>query len=479
MINNNKDVFVSGLFNVLHPGHIRLFQFCRQCGDRLVVGVVPDSAAGGSAFVNEQLRLEAVRSCALVDEAFVMDSSIPETLRRLTPSIVVKGREHFGGDNLEASVVAEYGGKLLFSSGELELTSRERIRQEFSRDSSWHRAMPHDFMGRHGILVERLQELVRRFSDLKVLVLGDLIIDEYITCDPLGMSQEDPTLVVRPVHSSSFVGGAGVVAAHAANLGADVTLFSVVGNDDLGNYSAGRLEQLNVNPLLLVDETRPTTLKTRYRCRGKTLLRVSKLHQSPISSELQEQARKELSKLGFDIDLVVFSDFNYGALPQKLVEHLIDRFRSDHRVMAADSQSSSQIGDIGRFKGMTLLTPTEREARISTRNFEDGLNILSQQLRASAQATHVLLTLGDDGVLITTGDTPCQERAPDKIGALNDSPKDVSGAGDSMLIGTSMALAAGANIWEAACIGSMTAAIQVSRIGNTPVSSDELFQFFR
>jgi rfaE bifunctional protein kinase chain/domain len=474
----NKDVFVSGLFNVLHPGHVRLFQFARQCGTRLIVGIYSDLDAGEASFVEEQLRLEAVRSCSLVDEAFILRDGLYETLVERQPSVVVKGREHFGKANVEATAVSQYGGRLLFSSGELEITSRDRIRQEFSGKNSWHSALPREFMKRHGISASRLEELVTGFSSLKVLVVGDLIIDEYVTCDPLGMSQEDPTLVVKPIHTSTFVGGAGIVAAHAAGLGAAVTLLSVVGNDELGRESGARLSGLSVNPLLVVDDTRPTTLKTRFRCRGKTLLRVSRLHQSPIPVELQDQAIRELSGVGSDIDVVVFSDFNYGVLPQAFVERLVSKFQSPRTVLAADSQSSSQIGNVGRFVGMTLLTPTEREARISTRNFEDGLNILSQQLRSSSRAQHVLLTVGEDGVLVATADAAGQERSPDKIEALNDAPKDVAGAGDSMLIGASLSLAAGANIWEAACVGSMAAAIQVSRIGNTPVSTEELFRFF-
>jgi rfaE bifunctional protein kinase chain/domain len=470
----SKTVFVSGRFNVLHPGHVRLLQFARSCGDRLVVGVESDAVAAHFAHVPEALRLEGVRSCSYVDEAFLLSGSVVDTILERRPAIVVKGREHEHQPNVEIAPLESYGGKLLFSSGEVAFTSRDLIRREFMASSNRHWGLPSVFMSRHGISADRLRQIVASFSNLKVLVAGDLIIDEYITCDPLGMSQEDPTLVVKPIDSDRFVGGAGVVAAHAAGLGAKARLLSVVGDDVEATFARETLASSKVDPILLHDEIRPTTLKTRYRCQGKTLLRVSRLHQAPISTELRRAAlQRALDHLG-STDLLVFSDFNYGVLPQELVDELTVCFGASGITMAADSQSSSQVGDIGRFRRMTLLTPTEHEARLSTRNSEDGLNVLAEQLRAGSDAKNIFLKLGGEGALICSELTDERPWPPDRIEALNPMPKDVAGAGDSMLIAGSMALAVGASVWEAACIGSIAAAIQVGRVGNTPISAAEI-----
>ena len=469
-----KTVFVSGRFNVLHPGHVRLLQFARGCGDRLVVGVESDKLAGDGSHVPEHLRLEGVRSCSYVDDAFLIESSVLESIGELQPAVVVKGREHEHRHNVEKAALDAYGGKLLFSAGEVVFTSRDLIRREFSISPRQTWRLPLEFMSRHGISSERLKEILARYSNLRVLVVGDLIIDEYISCDPLGMSQEDPTLVVKPIDSQRFVGGAGIVAAHASGLGANSALLTVAGVDSESDFARQRLAEMSVLPLVLDDATRPTTLKSRYRCQGKTLLRVSRLHQAPISSELCSLALKHVAGMASEVDLVVFSDFNYGVLPQQFVDELTAIFKSGGATMVADSQSSSQVGDVGRFKNMDLLTPTEREARISTRNVEDGINVLAEQLRVSARAKSVFLKLGEEGALICPQMRPGQPEPPDRIEALNSSPKDVAGAGDSMLIASGMALAAGATAWEAACLGSMAAAIQVGRVGNVPISMSEM-----
>jgi len=466
-------VFVSGRFNVLHPGHIRFLQFARECGDRLVVGVERDAIAGANSFVPENLRLESVLSCSYVDEAFLMCDSVDATIRRLKPEVVVKGSEHENRENPEAVAVGSYGGRLIFSSGEIIFSSRDLLNSEFGATAA-DVELPEKFMSRHGILSSRLRTIVSRFSEIPVLVAGDLIVDEYISCDPLGMSQEDPTIVVKPLDMHRFVGGAGIVAAHAAALGAPAQLFSVVGDDEEARFAASRLSSYRVEARLIEDTTRPTTLKTRYRANGKTLFRVSRLHQASISASLRAVVRSCVHDLRESPKLVIFSDFNYGFLPQDLVNELTDHFRAAGSTLCADSQSSSQLGDVARFKNMTLLTPTEREARLSTRNREDGLSVLGDSLRSVTNSQNIILKLGQDGALVCPAPFDGVPVQPDRIEALNSAPKDVSGAGDSMLITAGLTLAAGGNIWEAACLGSVAAAIQVARVGNVPITSGEI-----
>ena len=174
-----------------------------------------------------------------------------------------------------------------------------------------------------------------------------------------------------------------------------------------------------------------------------------------------------------NIDLLVFADFNYGCLPQSLVNEITILAKQNNVMMAADSQSSSQMGDISRFLDMDLVTPTEREARISLNNYEDGLVILADKLRKKSNSKNVLLKLGEEGLIIHG---PHHEHwLTDKINALNESPRDVAGAGDSLLISSFLAIICGGNILDASFIGSLAAAIQVGRLGNTPLTVNELF----
>jgi len=471
---SSKTVLVSGHFNVLHPGHLRLFRFAKECGTRLIVAVESDQLAGNAVYVSEQLRLEVVVSNAYVDEAFINDEPVAHVIERLQPDIVVKGKEHEAKNNPETMALQKYGGKLLFSSGEAVFSSLDLIRREFKDLVPNSISLPIDYMARRGIEVSRLSQLLKQFSELKVIVLGDLIVDEYITCQPLGMSQEDPTIVVTPIDTVKFIGGAGIVAAHAASLGAKVNLITVTGRDESRDFSIQKLKNSKVEADLLIDSNRPTTLKQRYRSKGKALLRVSHLHQGAISAELQGIILKKLEGVLESADLLVFSDFNYGVLPQSLVEGVLALAKKHAIFLAADSQSSSQIGDVTRFKGMDIITPTEYEARISTKNHEDGLVTLAELMRQRSKAKNLLLKMGEEGLMVHAGRGSSGQFDTDQIFALNSYPKDASGAGDSLLITSAMAMSSGANIWEAACLGSLAAAIQVGRVGNIPLQRGEL-----
>jgi rfaE bifunctional protein kinase chain/domain len=290
------------------------------------------------------------------------------------------------------------------------------------------------------------------------------------------MSQEDPTIVVMPIDSTRFIGGAGIVAAHAAGLGASVQFVTVIGVDAAGEFAKEGLTLAGVKTRLLVDDSRPTTLKQRFRSMGKSLLRVSYLHQGAISVAQQNHMLTELGQAMDGADLLVFSDFNYGCLPQTLVEQVISMAKSLGVMLAADSQSSSQVSDISRFRDMDLITPTEREARISVRNHEDGLVVLAEALRQQSAARNIMLKLGAEGLLIHADNGKGDDWLTDRVGALNSAPKDVAGAGDSLLITSAMTLASGGNIWEAASLGALAAAVQVGRVGNTPIQTKELLQ---
>jgi len=204
-------------------------------------------------------------------------------------------------------------------------------------------------------------------------------------------------------------------------------------------------------------------------------LRVSHLHQNSISSELRKQIKDDISEVLVNSDVLIFSDFNYGCLPQELVTDLTHMAGKNKVFMTADSQSSSQLGNVARFSGMHLLTPTEREARLSLRSQEDGLVVLGEKLSNQASAQHLFLKLGSEGMILHAREERGEKRT-DRIPALNPHPRDVAGAGDSLLVLSILALAVGASAWEAATLGSLAAALQVSRVGNTPLRMQELQQ---
>lgn len=462
--------FVSGNFNVLHPGHLRLFRFAAELGGRLVVGINPDDTEGVT--VEQALRVESVRAIGAVHDAIALEEPSEAFIARLRPEYVVKGKEYEGQQNSEQPVVDSYGGVLIFSSGEVRFSSMELRQAEPATLAHSGIYKPAAYPRRNGFEIADLAQALDRFQGLKVVVIGDLIVDEYINCDPLGMSREDPTLVVTPVEKKRFLGGAGIVAAHAAGLGAVVRFLSIAGLDEPAEFAWQELGQRGVAAEILTDTTRPTTLKQRFRAWGKTLLRVNHLSQRSISAPLQEQLAAAAEDALEEADVLLFADFNYGCLPQPVVDRLVAFGQARGIMMGADSQASSQISDISRFKGMTLITPTEHEVRLALHESEAGLAVIAERLQREARAQNVVITLASEGLLIHAPKNGAYQA--DRLPAFNTAPKDAAGAGDSFFVCAALALRAGVDIWRAAYLGSLAAACQVSRVGNTPLTAAEL-----
>lgn len=466
-----KVAFVYGNFNIFHPGHLRLLKFAKESSDYLIVGVNSDKLANNSNLLEEDIRLESIKSTSYVDEVFLLNEDVLEYIKRKKPDILVKGKEFENRYNPEEEIMKTYGGKILFSSGEIGFSSLNLLQKDFEI-SFLNLSHDNNFIKRHKIEKTKLIDCINRFSDLNILVIGDTIIDEYITCDAIGMSQEDPTIVVTPISNKKFIGGAAIVASHAKTLGANVSYVSVLGDDENFEFTQNYLTSLGIDTYLLKDSTRPTTLKQRFRAQNKTLLRVNHLKQHNISKDLEEKILENFVDDLEDYDLIIFSDFSYGVLTKNIIENITLYAKKKSIVMVADSQSSSQIGDISKFKDMDIVTPTEREIRLSINDFESGLVVLSEKLHKKSNSKYIFTTLGSEGILIYNSTQ--NELLTDNIQALNTNAKDVSGAGDSLLTCSSMAKVVGANIWESAYLGSIAAAIQVSRVGNIPIKKEEL-----
>ena len=123
----NKSIFISGNFNILHPGHLRILRFAKELGDKLIVGVYDDDQGGEAIHIPQKLRLENVKSNIWVDDAFLIHKPIEEVIKEIRPDIIVKGKEYEGSQNPELEVLESYGGKLIFSSGEVVFSSIDLI----------------------------------------------------------------------------------------------------------------------------------------------------------------------------------------------------------------------------------------------------------------------------------------------------------------------------------------------------------------
>ncbi len=468
-------VFVSGKFRVIHAGHLRLFRTASELGQELIVAIDIEG------LTEEEIswRRNILRNIEYIDQVIEFNGNLEAILQSIQPNIVVKGSEFRDANNSESEILKSYGGKLVFTSGANFYSESDLISDSDLEFVEKLAKLPQDFMERNGISTTKLLSLIEAFSKLRVCVVGDLIIDEYINCHPLGMSQEEPTVVVTPVDSRKYFGGAGIVAAHCRSLGSQTSFITVTGDDQTSEWASEKSTEYGVESVKIIDSSRPTTLKQRYRSGTQTLLKLSHLNQDFLDTQKEQEIIENFRKLAPSVDVLIFSDFSYGVLSQKVVNEILEISNEMGLFVSADSQSSSQIGNLGKFRKINFVSATEREARLELKDGTSGLVVIAESLRNHLESKYLLLKMGADGVLISGQDQLDRVIATDEIGALNKNPVDTSGAGDSMLAGASLALASGATIHEAALIGSVLAAIQVGRIGNVPIAQETLNSFLQ
>lgn len=466
-----KIVLVYGKFDILHPGHVRLLNFAKECGDYLIVAVYSDQILGNKCQIPETHRLELIQSLESVDESFITDLSPSSIITDVKPDIVVKGKEFENLFNEERDVLESLGGRLVFGSGDSEFAAyymRNKNKLEIGQTFDFLEVK--NFAERHSITQKSISDIFKSFKNKKVCVVGEIIVDEYVQGTAIGMSQEDPTIVMTPNKTDTYLGGAAITAGHIKALGAaEVSLYSVLGQDSQADYVKKKIGQYGVKDYFFSDSSRPTPLKTRYRASSKTLLRVNQVRQHKISKEIQDDIYKYIERDINSFDLFVFSDFNYGLLPQELVERIINLCQKNKVMVVADSQTSSQLGDISRYKSMDLITPTEKEVRVALNNIDDGLVVLAQKLVEKSQPTNLVLTLAEQGVFIHKPSSDFKNWQNDRLPAINKNPLDPAGAGDCFLAASSLVLCSGGDLWLASFVASFAAACQVGIIGNNPL----------
>jgi rfaE bifunctional protein kinase chain/domain len=459
---------VSGKFKVLHIGHLRLFETAANLADELIVAI--DNSDISPDELNWRVTL--LKNIESIHEVIEFSGNIEELIEDIKPEYVVKGSEFSRAKNLEESTLAKYGGKLVFSSGNY-FYSDSNSKSDLLDNIDHHL----DFLARRHIDKNKLNSTVNDFSKLKICIIGDLIIDEFIECRPIGMSQESPSIVVAPLKANRFVGGAGILAKHCSELGAETTFISLIGDDEQGEWARKNLKEPNLKLVLQTERSRHSTLKTRYTSSQQVLFRLNKFNNEFISEVQELEILSYIRENCVNFDLFIFSDFSYGLLTPFLVNQIIDFCKSNQIKIAADSQSSSQVGDISKFVGVDLLTPTEREARIELKDEISGLVVLAEKLRKKLDCKNLILKLGADGVLIHGLNAKNGEfLETDQVKALNSNPQNVSGAGDSLLAGAALSLACNDDIYLSSYVGSMVAAIHVAKSGNLPVEKNELIK---
>jgi len=480
---NDNIALCYGHFNLIHPGHLRYLQYAKTLTDKLVVAIVSDQELDKDLFgqhFSEEERASSVANLQIVDNVIILNNfTLDEVIDTASPKVLVLGREFEQNRPKQIGVAittVEKYGKVIFHAGETHYSSTNLLHGNVSDLENNNREQLNIICEKHNIILNSLQDRLNNFSNTRLLVIGDTIVDHYVACDALGMSAEAPVLVVKELENREFIGGAAIVASHVRALGSDCHYISVVGEDEQGATVMEVLKNQNIKTNIFIDKGRPTTYKTRYMVENQKLFRVSRIKDHKISEKIEQEIIDRLTILAPDIDGILVSDFVYGVITQNILDTISNLSKQFDIKLYGDLQCSSQVGKVSKFIGFDLITPTEKESRIALEDNESGIEWVANTLMNNTNSKNMLMKLGSDG-FIAYGRNKHLKRQ--NFPALSVNPIDVTGAGDSLFAATSVALSSGANLIEASVIGVCMASLSVKEVGNMPIMVNKLSNYIK
>jgi rfaE bifunctional protein kinase chain/domain len=318
--------------------------------------------------------------------------------------------------------------------------------------------------------VDRARTLIESFSGKRVLVVGDVMLDEFVRGDVSRISPEAPVPVVELRHRDTTPGGAGNAAANVVSLGGAATLVALVGTDSAAPVLCGELERLGIETRALVATAeRSTTHKLRVIAHTQQIVRVDVETRAAPSASVEQMLLDSITSLLDHVSAVLVSDYAKGVVTPRVARETIAAARARGLPVVVDPKGR----DYSHYRGATVITPNVLEldtvANTSTHN-EDAAIVEA--------GTTVLDLLGGAQLLVTRGPRGMTllgpERSPLHLPTLARSVFDGTGAGDTVVGALTLALASGVAIEEALVLASQAARIAVSRVGTVAVSRDEL-----
>lgn len=465
-------VHCHGVFDPLHIGHIRHFAQAKKLGDLLVVTVTPDR------FVNkgphrpvftETLRAEAIASLELVDYVAINDwPTAIETIHTLRPDIFVKGAEFRSGRDLTGAIALEeaairsVGGRIEFTES-LVFSASHLVNRHFPvfpREVSDYLA---SFAARHPLA--DILKYLEGARPLKVLVVGEAVIDDYRYCEAIGKSSKEPTLVVKSLSSERFAGGSLAVANHVANFSDGVAVQTFLGSVD--SHEAFVRSRLNscVERRFLQRHDAPTIVKQRFieQYFLSKLFEVYEINDGPLTERDRQALCDGLRGRIGEFDVVLVVDLGHGML----VPEAIDILCRESRFLAVNTQSNAGnfgFNPISKYPRADYISVSENEMRLEARDRRGDLRSMIESISKKLNCPRVLVTRGKNGCTAYSDDDGFCD-----VPAFALQVVDREGAGSAVLAITSLCMAQRAPIEVAGFIANVVGAQAVATVGGAAI----------
>ena len=463
-------VLCHGTFDLMHTGHIRYLQRAKQEGDVLLVTVTGDAYVNkgpGRPVFNEHLRAESLAALACIDYVAINYAiSAVEALYEIQPNIYAKGSDYLlhseditGNIAREKDAVEAHGGHVIYSD-EITFSSSNLLNEHFNIFPSETKEFLKEFRSRWS--GKEIQKQIASLSDLKVLVIGDAIIDQYHYTTALGQTGKGNVFAVRYDSEEQFAGGSIAVANHIAGFANNVTLVTGLGAYDSHEQFIRDKLLPNIAPVFYYFQDAPTVTKRRFvDVDLSKLFEVYFYKEDPVLGEVEDNICRWLDSNLDLYDVVIVPDFGNGFITENMVAILSEKAR----FLAVNTQINS--GNRGyhvihRYPQADFVSLNEPELRMAAHNRHDSLEDVSEQIGNRVQVQQLAVTRGTKGVMMYDREGKVFYKVP----ALSTRVIDRIGAGDAFLSLAGLCAAKGLNPEVSAFVGSVAAAMDVQIVCN-------------
>lgn len=471
-----------GVFDLIHPGIINHLEQAKKQGNVLVVTVIKDKdvrRGPGRPIFPDSLRVENVAALSMVDYACAVDDDIPfDCVKMIKPDVFVKGQAYKERDRKVHDQIFEeekelyFGRSRIYETGGFSMSSSALVNSFLDLYPEDTKVFLRNFTQRYSFhdIAERINEL----KNMKVLLIGDGIIDEYHYCSAMGKSAKTHLVVSKYLAHEVFYGGAFAIANHIAGICNTVQLVTLLGETDSKADAILKGLKPNVNAKFFYRDDGPTIVKKRYvdQYLNQKIFEVNYLNDDYIKDEREEAVIDYLKSVLGEYDLVLVSDFGHGFITSRMIG-VISEYSKRYAVNTQTNSANAGYNLITKYERPFFVCLDEPEIRLAAQQRYANIEDIARKIKQDINAENLIVTLGKKGSV-----------GIDRHGSVNRTPVfsskviDTIGAGDAFFAFTAPCFAHGMPVDLVSFIGNAVGALAVQIVGNKKsVEKYELFAF--
>ena len=481
---NKKIVLCHGVFDLLHIGHLKHFESAKKYGNILIVSVTPDKFVNkglNRPYFNSEQRMECLSSIQVIDLVVLNNSpTAVDIIKKIKPNYYCKGPDYknfkddvTGQIKNELLAVKKTGGKLVYTDdpnySSSTILNKSGVIYDLPQKNFIHKI-------KSEINLNLFKQQLDNLQNLKVLVLGETIIDKYVFCEALGKSGKEPHLVLKDLKEEIYPGGVIAIARNISDFCKKITVLSMLGKDRKYESYIKKIIPKNIRTKFLYKSKSPTIVKKRYieHISKNKILGIYTMNDELLNKKdeytFEQNVLREIKRH----DIVIISDYGHGLITKKLAKQLCKK----SKYLALNAQSNaSNVGyhTIQKYKNVDCVVMNETELRHELRDKNEKSFILAKKLSNMINIKNLIITKGDKGALLYNS----MEKKYFHCPAFASKVVDKVGAGDAMLSIISILLKIRFKNVIALFVGSLAGALSVEEMSNeVPINKVRLLKYF-